>query len=442
MAAGLRIRRDTRTPRRSWPRSRARGSARGSLRVIGGQVPDLSDPPPGCRFAPRCPLVRARVRRRSPAAGRGARAQRRLLGGCRDAPGCRAGRTPGATATTAGSCRVTPLLEVRDLVKDFPIRHSLAGSRDVVHALDGVSLCIASGEAVAVVGESGSGKTTLARCILGLTTPTGGSHRARRHRGGAGATARHCVPSGDRCSPCSRIHTPRSTRAGPWRVPCANRSTRTPSAAARSAMTARGPAARPRRPAPRAWHTADHTSYRAASANAWASRPRSPWSRDSSSRTSRRPRWTSRCRRRSSTCSSGLQQELGIAILLITHNLAVVEHICDRALVMYLGRLAEEATVSDLFADPAPPVHAGLDGRHPVPRPGASPAADRAGQWRGAQPHRPAAGLPLPHPLPRRHRRLRASSGRPLTAFGPAHRAACHVAAASVAQSDPRPSPQ
>ena len=35
------------------------GLARGSLRVIGGQVPDLSDPPPGCRFAPRCPLVRA-----------------------------------------------------------------------------------------------------------------------------------------------------------------------------------------------------------------------------------------------------------------------------------------------------------------------------------------------------------------------------------------------
>jgi oligopeptide/dipeptide ABC transporter ATP-binding protein len=33
--------------------------ARGSLRVIGGQVPDLSDPPPGCRFAPRCPMLRA-----------------------------------------------------------------------------------------------------------------------------------------------------------------------------------------------------------------------------------------------------------------------------------------------------------------------------------------------------------------------------------------------
>jgi len=35
------------------------GLARGSLRVISGQVPDLSDPPPGCRFAPRCPVVRA-----------------------------------------------------------------------------------------------------------------------------------------------------------------------------------------------------------------------------------------------------------------------------------------------------------------------------------------------------------------------------------------------
>ena len=34
------------------------GLARGSLRVIGGQLPDLTDPPPGCRFAPRCPLRR------------------------------------------------------------------------------------------------------------------------------------------------------------------------------------------------------------------------------------------------------------------------------------------------------------------------------------------------------------------------------------------------
>ncbi len=34
------------------------GLARGTLRVIGGQVPDLSDPPPGCRFAPRCPVRR------------------------------------------------------------------------------------------------------------------------------------------------------------------------------------------------------------------------------------------------------------------------------------------------------------------------------------------------------------------------------------------------
>ena len=36
------------------------GQARGSLRVIAGEVADLTDPPPGCRFAPRCPLVHER----------------------------------------------------------------------------------------------------------------------------------------------------------------------------------------------------------------------------------------------------------------------------------------------------------------------------------------------------------------------------------------------
>jgi oligopeptide/dipeptide ABC transporter ATP-binding protein len=65
---------------------------------------------------------------------------------------------------------VSPVLEVRDLVKHYPIAHS----RAFVAAVNGVSLQIGPGETLGLVGESGSGKSTVARCILNLTSLTAG----------------------------------------------------------------------------------------------------------------------------------------------------------------------------------------------------------------------------------------------------------------------------
>jgi peptide/nickel transport system ATP-binding protein len=50
-----------------------------------------------------------------------------------------------------------------------------------------------------------------------------------------------------------------------------------------------------------------------------------------------------------------LQRELGLTFILITHNLAVVEHIASRVAVMYFGRIVEEAPVEDLFRAPKHP---------------------------------------------------------------------------------------
>ena len=63
------------------------------------------------------------------------------------------------------------MIEVSGVVKDFQISKGLFRGKDVLRAVDDVSLTIESGDVLAIVGESGCGKTTLARIILGLLPP-------------------------------------------------------------------------------------------------------------------------------------------------------------------------------------------------------------------------------------------------------------------------------
>ena len=69
-----------------------------------------------------------------------------------------------------------PLVEVTDLVKDFPIRHGLFGRQiGAVSAVAGINLEIIRGQTFGLVGESGCGKTTTGRLIVGLEEPTSGT---------------------------------------------------------------------------------------------------------------------------------------------------------------------------------------------------------------------------------------------------------------------------
>jgi oligopeptide/dipeptide ABC transporter ATP-binding protein len=64
-----------------------------------------------------------------------------------------------------------------------------------------------------------------------------------------------------------------------------------------------------------------------------------------------------------------LQHELGLSYLFVAHNLAVVEHICDRVVVMYLGKMVESADYQDLFSDPLHPYTQALMSAIPIPNP-------------------------------------------------------------------------
>ena len=98
-----------------------------------------------------------------------------------------------------------------------------------------------------------------------------------------------------------------------------------------------------------------------------------------------------------------LRDQLGLTVLLIAHNMAVVRHVCDRVAVMYLGRIVETAPTDELFADPRHPYTQGL--LQAVPRlvPGRASRGGRR-RRRPAEPRRRPCRLPLPPALPDRRR--------------------------------------
>ena len=121
-----------------------------------------------------------------------------------------------------------------------------------------------------------------------------------------------------------------------------------------------------------------------------------------------------------------LARETGTSILFVTHDLGVVARLCDRVVVLYGGRIMEEAASETLFASPVHPYSAGLLAATPR----MATALTRRLETIAGTPRSGGAMLPgCPFASRCALRIARCDTTQPpLVGFGPAHRAACHVA--------------
>ncbi len=147
-----------------------RGADRAVL-VMPGQMPSLTEAAdlPGCVFAPRCTVASADCRTATPTA-----ADSRHGTACHHpnrVAAIASGSEPARTSATA----LRPVLVVTDLTKIFTRSGGWIGSGMSIVAVKNLSFSLGVGEFLGVVGESGSGKSTLARLLVGLETPTSGN---------------------------------------------------------------------------------------------------------------------------------------------------------------------------------------------------------------------------------------------------------------------------
>ncbi len=273
------------------------------------------------------------------------------------------GALPGAVVTAAPS-----LLEVNNLEKYFPIRGGLL-SRVVanVKAVNDVSFKLAKGEVVGLVGESGSGKTTAGRAILRLIEPTGGQvlfngvdvtrlgkSEMRDYRRQMQiifqdpfASLNPRMTVSDIIGEALDIHKLHQGAARTERI----------------ASLLQKVGLRPEHMRRYPHEFSGGQRQRIGIARALAVDPSfivadEPVSALDVS-----------IQAQVVNLMQDLQEELGLTILFIAHDLAVVEYICDRIIVMYLGRIMEIATSRELNRNPKHPYTEALLSAAPVPDP-------------------------------------------------------------------------
>ncbi len=404
------------------------------LETIEGLPPDLRSPPPGCRFAPRCPYrldacVQTDMILRDLAPGHATaclRADEIVAGTLVQAlPPAKSA----ATATTTESA--DPILKSNSLRKYFAVPLSGSGFFSskiaTVKAVDDVSFSIAPGETLGLVGESGCGKTTVGRTVLKLEEPTEGTIRF------TGVDITHSSPKQMReirrgiqvifQDPYSSLN-PRMTVGQiigePLHVYSLVKDKKDEEQRVAELLRQVGLFDYMAERYPH--QLSGGQRQRVGIARALALEPRfivcdEPVSALDVS-----------IQGQIINLLEDLQSRLNLSYLFIAHDLAVVRHISDRVAVMYLGRIAEVADRDELYANPKHPYTKALLDAAPIPDPRVERArAPRALKGEIPSPLNPPSGCVFHTRCPIADEECRriVPQVRPI---GPRHVVACHKA--------------
>ncbi len=264
-----------------------------------------------------------------------------------------------------------PLLEVINLKKHFPLRSGFfGGARGYVYAVDGISFEIQKGETLALVGESGCGKSTVGRAILRLFPVTSGEVilDGERIDNLPAATLR---PLRRRVQvvfqdPFSSLN-PRMRVRDILAEPIRNFGlAETPLALDDKVARLMDLVGLPRDAVGRWPHEfSGGQRQRIGIARALAAEPDLIVCDEAVSALD------VSVKAQIINLLQDLQKQLGLALLFISHDLAIVEHMTHRVAVMYLGRIVEVAPKRTIFATPKHPYTQALLSAVPVPDPDA-----------------------------------------------------------------------
>ncbi len=393
---------------------------------IPGLPPDLADPPDGCRFAPRCQYATDRCRTEEPPLSADTADHYFACHHPVDGPAERPIAARAALRSVAANGDAKPLLQITDLVKEFPVGNSLlpAQYRGSVKAVSGVSVSVRAGETFGLVGESGCGKTTLGRLIVALDRPNSGElllngddvakfgrRTLRRRRRDLQMMFQDPYASLD---PRMRVG---AILAEPLVIQgVGNRSSRR--ARIQDMLKEVG---LPQSAVDRFPHEfSGGQRQRIGLARALMLNPAVIVADEpvSALDVSIRSQVLNLMKR--------LQAEHNLTYVVISHDLAVVKYLSDRIGVMYLGRLVETGSGDDIYNRAAHPYTAGLLSAVPIP----DPTIERAKEDTGVRgelpsPINPPSGCRFRTRCPRAQQ-LCADEVPVLRPFGPSHLAACH----------------
>ena len=319
------------------------------------------------------------------------------------------------------------LLEVRNLVKHFPVHTGFRGPTLSVKAVDGVSFTLNRGETLGLVGESGCGKTTTGRCVLQLERPTSGevvfegteltklSDSKLR-----GMRRRMQVIFQDPYSSLNPRMTVGQILTEPLKVHGLIKDKAKQAARVRELLTQVGLLPQHARRYPH--QMSGGQRQRVGIARALAMEPSlivcdEPVSALDVS-----------IQAQIVNLLEDLQKRLGLTYLFIAHDLSVVRHISDRVVVMYLGKVVEIADRRSLYEEPLHPYTKALLSAVPIPDPKLEAHRERT-LLRGEVPSalKPPAGCVFHPRCPIAVERCSAEIP-PLREIRPGHFAACHLA--------------